>query len=286
MPASGQLTNTDWPLQRMPNCSAVLLLVLAGVWLAGGRCQPADLHQLPQLLDAQNVHATARTYLRIGFCDIDQGRGPDGQVDLGRTARCLQGFDLLVLQHVRGASWVGPDQLQSLGRSLAQASVFVPTVQQFWTDRQGYGMLSRLPIEPREVIPLGSPEDDVCGSVLLAKVELGGQPVNVLTASLHADCDRQRQVARLVDCFLKVPAPAVLVGDLDLDAGDEQLARLQDSSDVTLVAPAPSESGEPSREADGRRCWLVLRGLDTGDSKVQPTPLARAPLLQADVKLR
>src|SRR5688572_7316293 len=122
------------------------LLALAAVVAAS-----ADHRELPpvagrELLGPPAVVANRPT-LRVGTFNIHSGRDAAGKFDLARTAACLERFDLVALNEVRGAYvWQAGDQAELLGRRLDMPWLFAPTTRRWWRDDFGNGLLCSLPV--------------------------------------------------------------------------------------------------------------------------------------------
>ena len=166
-----------------------------------------------------------------------------------------------------------------LGRSLAQASIFGP-IGEAWADRQGFGLLSRLPINGCKVIPLES-STGVDGKVMSATIELADQRVQLQIPHFTSDTDPNRKTEALLDCLLGAASPTILLGDFELSLDNPQFQSLLATGDVRIVI-SQLQAVPNSRRAP----WMVLRGLDASEACVQPTPLSCAPLFRANVRLQ
>lgn len=219
--------------------------------------------------------------IRLGTYNIHSGRGLDGRLDLRRTAENVKGFDFLALNEVRGRGWLGtPDQAQQLGRLLESDWLFAPTEWRWWHDDFGNGALSRLLVRSWQRIPLPKRASAGCRNVLLVRALAEGRPLNLLVAHVEDTGPHMpaSQLQAVVDLFLALKPPAVLLGDLNATAREPQLRRLLDTSDVT-------DALARINNADNRIDWIITRGLECVDCGFVAPGASDHPHFWAELKL-
>jgi endonuclease/exonuclease/phosphatase family metal-dependent hydrolase len=92
--------------------------------------------------------------------------------------------------------------------------------------------------------------------------------------------DRAAQLASVIEAFLALPAPAIMMGDLNTLADDPQMARLLARDDVhDAVAEALG------RQAPQRIDWILTRGLRGVASGVERNEASDHPLVWAELEL-
>jgi endonuclease/exonuclease/phosphatase family metal-dependent hydrolase len=204
--------------------------------------------------------------IRLGTYNIHSSRGLDGKIDIERIAANLRGLDFVGLNEVRGRGWLGQsDQAEQLGRRLEADWLFAPTEWRWWHDDFGNGVISRLKVRSWQRIPLPHRNSRSCRNAVLVAADVGGRPLNLLVAHVERD-DPQAAVSQLqavVDLFLSLQPPAVLLGDMNAVRGEPQLRRL-------LATPGVADPLATLPHPDLRIDWIVTRGLETTDRGFEP----------------
>jgi endonuclease/exonuclease/phosphatase family metal-dependent hydrolase len=210
--------------------------------------------------------ATTANRFRLGTYNIHSARGLDGRIDLERIAANLARLDFVGLNEVRGGGWLGqPDQAEQLGRRLEADWLFAPSEWRWWHEDFGNGVLSRLAVESWQRIPLPHRASKSCRNSVLVRARWGMRPVNLLVTHVERD-DPQAGVSQLqavVDLFLSLAQPAVLMGDLNAVGGEPQLRRL-------LTTPGVVDTLASLPHSDSRIDWIVIRGLEATDCGFEP----------------
>jgi endonuclease/exonuclease/phosphatase family metal-dependent hydrolase len=236
-----------------PLLAGLLVLALAGLtWDLSAR-EPA-----PAAFSAAAAGTIAGSVDRvvIGQFNIHRGTGVDDVFDLGRTAECLQGLDLISLNEVAGPGfWGGEDQATELGADLGLASTFAPAERRYWRPYFGNGLLSRRPPVSWLRLALPQVEGRAFRSLLIATVPGPGGPMTVLAT--HIDrADRDIQLAAVANVFDAMAPPAVLIGDLNANVSHPVLARLIDTPGVI----ATNGTLAPETHPEGVD-WIIVKGL-------------------------
>lgn len=234
--------------------SGVVVLVIAD----GARRRPPNPNAPLALRGAHHLAPPSDDQaLRIATFNIRGGKGRDHVRDLGRIAATLEGVDVALLQEVHGSPFGTGDQSADLGERLKLASLFCPTETRWWGDSFGNGLLTRKPVELLQRLPLAGTQDRRFRSALLTVVPLGGQRVRILSVHLDDRCDHDAQLQTLIDLFLSLEQPSVLLGDLNTTPADPQWKRLAKAQGVTAVLGERWPDRKPLRGVD----WIVVRGL-------------------------
>ena len=225
-------------------------------------------------------NSTRRT-LRVASFNIHSGRNAAGELDLDRTAASLQGYDLIGLNEVRGAyGWQAGDQAELLGRKLDMPWLFAPTTRRWFRDDFGNGLLCSLPVSQWQRVPLAGTRGKGHRNYVQLTIDHGGREIAVLVTHLDRVQDRAAQLAEVTDTFLSLPAPAIMMGDLNTMADDPQLAALLARDDVhDAVAEGLKD------EAPKRIDWILTRGLRGVASGVERNGASDHPLVWAELEL-
>lgn len=252
-------TATDRPIvppaRRWRWGGYVLLLVVLGGGLVafdGARRQSAGAAATP-LSDppgptAAGVNTPATRLasdprrLRLATFNIASGRGTDGVQDLRRTADAVRRafpLDLVALHEVRGYySGVPSNQAEELAGRLTYRWAFVPTERRWWHDDFGNALLvADAALGPVTRIPLPQTQERGHRNVAVVRVPFDGAVVTVLSTHVDRRVDQPAQLRFLAELFRSVPAPAVLMGDLNVPRAHPILRDLVDTDgavDATL----------------------------------------------------
>lgn len=224
--------------------------------------------------------APAQPTIRVGSFNIHGGRGADGSFDLQRTAESLRGLDVVGLYEVHGPGiWGTPDQAQNLGESLGLSHLFAPTEIRWWQASFGNGLLASLPTAQWRTVPLPGTQGKGYRNFVLADFPLGGQTLHVLATHIDRQADRESQLATVIDTFLNLPEPALLMGDLNSTRAEPQIDRLLRRPGVTDCV-----GGWLSKDPPDRVDWIIGRGVGVIQAGMQAAGASDHPCVWAEIK--
>ncbi|NBC34020.1 MAG: hypothetical protein GVY13_15200 [Alphaproteobacteria bacterium] len=242
----------------------------AGVYAAGALRQPTgpaaglgpDHPAMPAGHGAVGMSQRGEAdLLHVASFNIRRGRGRDGRVDLARTEACLGGFDIIGLNEIDGG-WpfgLARDQTRVLGERLGMAALFAPTERRFWHPHFGNGLLSRLPVLSWSRIPLTQHAAISRRNMLLVRLAAGDHVLSVMITHADSGPDRDRQIRAVAAAFAALPAPALLLGDLNAGPDHPAVAGLIRGDGVVAGNGAiPPLAGGID--------WIVARGLQAEDA--------------------
>lgn len=276
---------TSAPPARSPRRAWVrslcALTLLAGiVWHRAAERVPSPAAVGAALQGETGGEAVRPRRFRVGTFNIHGGRGADGQLDLNRIARLLDGCQLVGLNEVHGA-WLsrGPDQAELLARDLQSAWLFAPTERRYWHYDFGNGLLSRWGTSSWQRLPLPKESAKSYRNVLWASFPWDGATLHVLITHLDRSdaLARTAQFALVARLFRSLPQPIVLMGDLNADADDPLLQELLATPDVCDPL-AETRSTPPPRRID----WILARGLVPCDADVVDSGASDHPFYWAE----
>jgi endonuclease/exonuclease/phosphatase family metal-dependent hydrolase len=259
-------------------------VTIGGLLWSGSNRVPVDPTEPLVMLGTGNIpnQSLARHTLRIAAFNIHSGKGLDGRRDLKRIAAHLQAFDLVGLNEVdHEFPFESTDQAAVLGKELKMASLYAPTERRWWHNHFGNGVLSRRAVTACHAIPLPGTQGRKFRNAVLVDVEFRGRTVHLLVTHVDRVQDNQRQLGAVLDLFLALDEPAILMGDLNATRSDPLLERVLAMPDVHDVV---AES-LPQPPPDDRIDWILARGLRGVAGEFRRSDASDHPLVWAEVEL-
>lgn len=217
--------------------------------------------------------------LKLGSFNIHGGKGTDGVRDLSRTANLLSDLDFVGVYEVRSSS--GANQAAELASLQSSCWLYAPSEQQWWADHFGNGLLYNIPVRSAVRIPLENTRGKAYRNAILSTVELQGGSVRVLAVHIDRENDRLPQLQSVIDLFLGLQPPCVLMGDLNSTASDPLLKELRLRPGVQ--SPLHEALGEttPNQSID----WIFTRGLKTISAELVENNASDHALLKAELSV-
>lgn len=271
----------------------LLALVVAGLsglgfWVAEWKWPAKSIGATPD--DPSPVQDGLPRRFKVATFNIHCGIGLDGQLDLKRTASCVNGMDFIGLNEVRGNSIKSSeDQASQLGELLASDFVFAPTEVGWWGPHLGQGALSRFPITSWQSHPFPRRNGNGYRNYLLCRIPFHSDltqstPAKVLTVLVtHLDrkSDRQDQLKLVIERFLKLPTPVILMGDLNSKRTEPRLQELKQQPGVIDCFGQSAKEPLVSKRID----WIFARGLKCLDANLEPNEASDHPWGWAELEL-
>ncbi|MGO9114585.1 MAG: endonuclease/exonuclease/phosphatase family protein [Thermoguttaceae bacterium] len=269
-------------MRRRVLSSLVLLLALAGfVWLAS-RPQPTGPAEGTRL-DGQTtgIADPPRDSFRVGTFNIHGCTGADGRRDVDRVANCLKDLDFAALNEVHGPRlWESDNQAALLGRRLGVPWLFAPATRDWHCIDFGNGLLTSLPVESWQRIPLEANNGRGYRNAVLVRLRQRERTISVLMTHIARSDDRirEQQLRQTIDRYLALPAPAIFLGDLNSEATEPEISRL-------LAAPGVIDAVEQKLgpRAPPRIDFVFVRGLRVLDAGLRDEGASDHPLAWAEV---
>jgi endonuclease/exonuclease/phosphatase family metal-dependent hydrolase len=278
-------TNRKPPAQRRrrwpPSTSAVLLLAALYAWWLGATRAPADATNPLTWHDSPHTSPVTSGRLHVATFNIHSGKGTDGRHDLDRTAAAIEGLHVVALNEVRSGFGSVENQAALLADRLGMGWLFAPAERRWWHDHFGNALLANIPVEGAFRIPLPHQQSNSYRNAVLTSLRFAETQVRVLAVHVDRQGDRQRQLRAVIDLFLSLDEPAILLGDLNSTRDDPLLQHLLSSPGVSDVVGETLGSDDPA----GRIDWIVARGLRGVSAECRRTEASDHPVVCAELEL-
>ena len=275
------IRNPNMALLRWKSVALGLALILIGliVWDGADRRPPDPSQRLPQGSSMVDLPVSSPS-LKLASFNIHGGKGTDGVRSLPQIAELLKTADFVGLYEVRaGVREVGANQAAALATSCNASWVFAATERQWWSDHFGNGLISRGPLRSPIRIPLMGTRGKAFRNAIFATVPLQDAEVHILAVHIDRESDRRHQLQTMVDLFLSLEPPCVLMGDLNTTASDPLLTTLLEHPGVKSPLHEQFAGRIPSQNID----WIFTRGLATISAELIETTASDHPLLHAEL---
>jgi endonuclease/exonuclease/phosphatase family metal-dependent hydrolase len=266
-------TKTVW---RVAAGLAVLFAAIA--WHASLRVPTGAAGGGP-LRPPATARGPAQDLIRIGTFNMHHGQGPDGRLDLERTAKTLAGLDFVGLNEVGGRwPWQSADQAHQLGALTGQSFLFAPFERRWYCYEFGNALLSRLPITAWRRTPLPG-KRRWPRNVLVATVGERGRTFRAIVVHATRRFPEQRaaELRAVFELFLTTAQPVVLLGDLNAGPDDPPLRQL-------LATPGVIDALDQPDIPRARIDWILVRGLQPVRAGRVDQGASDHPLFWAEVR--
>ncbi len=220
--------------------------------------------------------------LKVASFNIHGGVGLDGQEDLSRVTSLLQGFHLIGMYEVHNQNFGFNDHMaKEIGQKLGMASTFSATEQRWWHDHFGNALLTKTALLNLQRVPLAGTQKKRYRNAILSSFLYQGKRVNLLCVHIDRVQDRKRQLQKVIQLFLSLKAPAILMGDFNSNGDDPQIRQLLQEADVVdCISHAAGNEKVPARVD-----WIFSRGFRCKDAKLVENNASDHPLVWAELEL-
>ena len=116
-------------------------------------------------------------------------------------------------------------------------------------------------------------------NAILSTVTVDQTDVRVIAVHIDRENDRRHQLRLMIELFLNLQPPCVLMGDLNTDAADPLIASLLEQKDVASPLHDSTANGSPRRTID----WIFTRGLKTISATLVENKASDHPCLKAEL---
>jgi endonuclease/exonuclease/phosphatase family metal-dependent hydrolase len=172
------------------------------------------------------------------------------------------------------------NQAHVLGEKLKLPFLYAPVEWQCWHESFGNAIYSDLRIEHWQRVVLPNRWFKAHRNYVLTDARWQGRTIHFLTTHIDWKSGGAEQLQIVSDVFLKLPEPAVLMGDLNAPPGDGQIKRLHETPGVEEAVDAIL-ADQPHRID-----WIFLRGLETVDAGIVNIGASDHPAYWAEVRPR
>ncbi len=270
-----------WRRWSTPVIGASLLVGLTLVW--GADRQPVNSNQPVVWSTPAHARSHSGETLRLASYNIHGGKGTDQRRDLSRIAADLENVDLAGLYEVRATPGSQhPDQAAELGERLGMRSAFLGTERRWWHDHFGNAVLTNLPVDSLQRIPLNGTRGKAYRQAVLLGIPLQGETVHILMVHVDREQDREAQLRAVIELFRALKSPAVLMGDLNSGPDDPAIQSLRKDPAVDSVIHSHAQGAAPRDNID----WLIVRGLDCLDVEYLASGASDHPVIKAELRLQ
>lgn len=260
--------------------AGLLLLVWAGYRRTPCGSEIGTSFSLPAMPGASEAD---KATFRVATFNIHGGEGPDGRLDLARTAESLRNFDLIGLNEVYGRSfWEAEGQAEILGRLTERNWLFAPSEHRWGHDHFGNAAMTSRAVQSWQRFPLPRNFGHSCRNLLLTTFSFRGRTVRAVMTHLDRsdDRDRNRQLQLVAELFLSLTEPAILMGDMNTTADEPAMQRL------LATAGVADPLAEIMREKTPRRIdWILTRGLEATDAGLIDLKASDHPCVWVELRL-
>ena len=219
-------------------------------------------------------------HLKLASFNIHGGKGSDGLRSLARTEELLADIDFAGLYEVKAMSGgTSTNQADALARSTEAGWLFAPTERRWWSDHFGNGLLYRIPVRSSFRIPLVNTRGKAYRNAIFSTVELQHTTARIVAVHIDRENDRRQQLQAVIELFLGLRKPCILMGDLNTIASDPLLEELLANHDVHSPLHESLEGHLPSQNID----WIFTRGFRTISAKLVENTASDHPLWQAEL---
>lgn len=255
-----------------------MAIAICTVVADGSRRTPADATKPIEIRGSVTADIESNR-LRVATFNVHSGKGKDRRTDLPRVAKVFDlAPDIAGLNEVRGTidDRLYPDQAAELGKLLSMDSVFLPTERRWWHDHFGNALLTRIPIGQIHRIPLEGTRGKAFRFATLAQFEFQQRTVQLLTAHVDSQSDREHQLRAIISLFNGLQPPVILMGDLNSSPEDPQMRQLLEQPDVS----------DALQDIKGHRIdWILTRGFRVFSGRMIENDASDHPAVVAELEL-
>lgn len=257
---------------------ALTVFTAVAILYAGQRKRPTGGAEGFSLLGSDG-NLEPKTRFRVGTYNIHGGVGQDGVKDIRRAAEFLRECDVVGLNEVCGPSlFDSRGQAEAIAANIGLPWLFAPTERRWWRDAFGNAVLTSLPVTHWQRIPISGPAAHSNRNMVLVKTMWQQRSVSVLVTHIERE-DREAQLRTVIQKFLSLPEPCILLGDLNSHGDDPQIQSLL--SNPNVVDAIHVALGKDDLE---RIDWIFVRGMKPTGGGMRSKGVSDHPFFWADLE--
>ena len=220
--------------------------------------------------------------LTIGTYNVQTGKDKKGQRDIFRSAEIIKNADIVGIQEVYAASWLGDkSQTQQLAEHSAFGWLFAATRLRWLREHRGNALLSRLPIKKWSVEMLPDSTGKQFRNLIIAITELEGHDIVILVTHLHTKSGREQQLNVVLEKFKQYDR-VILLGDMNTNIENHLIQDfLKDEQHIDAVQIAL-----PKHDNNHRIDWILTKGFTIEDGHFEAIGVSDHPYYQVSLSLK
>ena len=244
----------------------------------------AKINPSLSLTDTEHGTLTLVTY------NIHSGKGTDNVLDLDRTLKTIKDYnpDFIFLQEVRN-QWRDFGEPQSSKISAAYPDYlhqFLPTEYQWGRPHFGNAILSKYKLEKLVITPLPCTRGKGYRQMVECTLPWGDKKLTILGAHLDLFEDHEAHIKLFVERFRELPAPKIMMGDLNTrDNHELMISLLKEPGVKDLHRLASVKNGVTEFVHAAGVDWIIGVGVKCVGGGISTKGASDHPLLNTLIKL-
>lgn len=235
----------------------------------------------------EGIHPPAKwkkpnTSFTIGTYNIQTGKSLEGKRDITKSAEVIKNTDILGLQELYAASWLGKkSHAQTLAEHGGFGWLYAATRRRWFREHRGNALLSKFEVAEWYIEPLADFSGKSFRNLITAKLIIDQQPVWVLNTHLHTKHGREVQLKTVLQRFAQYPT-AILLGDFNTKTDDPQLIELLKDKNVKDAVQISLPDIDHSQRID----WILTKGFDIKQGFYQEKGVSDHPFYAVELSLK
>jgi len=231
----------------------------------------------------------SKKQLIVGTYNVQTGKDENGSRDIKRSAEIIKEADIVGIQEVYAASWLGrlsqAEQIALQQHSSDQAFgwLFAATRMRWLREHRGNALLSKLKVKQWEVEMLPDDTGKQFRNLTTAIIDFNGVEVAIMVTHLHTKKGREKQLATVLEKSKQFET-AILMGDFNTPVSNPLIKTFlneTDFIDATALIETPSEFDKSSRID-----WILSKGFIVEEGLFEPIGVSDHPYYQVSLSLK
>lgn len=259
-----------------------ILGLLVGFYFIAYKARPAKNQQGNNINPPKSgFNDQHKTELIIGTYNIQTGKNSKGKRDIFRSASVLKNADIVGIQEVYAATWLGvKNQAEQLAQFNDFGWLFAATRHRWLREHRGNALLSKLPIKKWSVEMLPDTTGKQFRNLITASLDFNGQKITLLITHLHTKHGRTQQLQTVLEKFDHYDR-VILIGDMNTDKDNDLIKTfISKSNHLDAIAVAM-----PELQTQERIDWIFTKGFKVGNGHFEPIGISDHPYYQVNLSL-
>jgi len=217
----------------------------------------------------------------IGTYNIQTGKNSQGKRDISRSANLIENADIVGIQEVYAATWLGrKNQAQQLAELGDFGWLFAATRRRWLREHRGNALLSKLPVKRWTIEMLPDHTGKQFRNLTTAFIDFNGQEIAILVTHLHTKQGRTEQLQIVLEKFQQYNT-AILLGDFNTNSENSLIKTfLSKSKHLDAFALAM-----PNMDLKDRIDWILTKGFKVGVGNYVAIGVSDHPYYQVHLSL-